>query len=99
VDSIPDVMKQALDAIPGEFGAEMKPSNPARDGIQWAPSRALLVCHLQKTASKAKLSDMRNWRATVVQQSWKASEMLRIRLVARTVAQNIITHCKLLLIL
>ena len=50
---------------------------------------------LQKAASKAKLSDMRNWRATIVQQTSKASEMLRIRLVARTVAQNARTRCKL----
>jgi hypothetical protein len=50
---------------------------------------------LQKTTSKAKLSDMRNWRATVVQQISKASEMLRIRLVARTVAQDIRTRYKL----
>ena len=54
-----------------------------------------LVCPLQKAASKAKLSDMRNCRATVVQQTSKASEMLRIRLVARTVAQNARTRCKL----
>jgi hypothetical protein len=49
---------------------------------------ALLVCPLQKTAGKAKLSDMRNWRATIVQQFSKASERLRIRLVSRTVAQE-----------
>jgi hypothetical protein len=88
-------MRQALDAIPGGFGAEMNLSDPARDEIYWAPSRALLVCPLQKAASKAKLSDMRNWRATVVQQISKASEMLQIRLVARTVAQEIRTRCKL----
>ena len=95
MDRIADVMKQAPDAIPGGFGAEMNSSDPARDEIYWAPSRALLVCPLQKAASKAKLSNMRNWRATVMQQLSRASEMLRIRLVARTVAQNVRTHFKL----
>ena len=68
---------------------------PTRDEVYWAPSRSHLVCPLQKTATKAKLSDMRNLRATVVQQISRASEMLRIRLVARTVTQNAMAHCNL----
>ena len=49
-----------------------------------------LVCPLQKAASKVKLSDMRNWRATVVQQLSEASEILRIRLVARLMLEGVL---------
>jgi hypothetical protein len=77
----------------------MSSSDPARDETYWAPSRTHLVCPLQKAASKAKLSDMRNWSATVVQQLSKASEMFQIRLVAGTVAQKIRTRCNLIYIM
>ena len=95
MDSIADMMKQTRDVTPVGFGAEMNSIDLAGDEIYWAPSSALLVCPLQKAARRAKLSDMRKRRATVVQQLSKASEMLRIRLVARTVAQTIRTSCKL----
>jgi hypothetical protein len=45
----------------------MNSSNAARDGIQWAALQALLVSPLQKIATTAKLSDMRNWSATIIE--------------------------------